>query len=252
MTAHLMCCWPIIAACWLSPNSDSGSYDVSPADTPSASVSYLHAMSFLDANNDRRIDKRELSAGQQTAAVLLMLSWNDCDRDRDGSISRDELERAASTAAQTMTEPQSEATAEVEQQAEADLAQAVPLAVLLDRLAANERYAAEIAALRSAVENLDDDEAVYTYIDAHPALYPHLLPAVRTWVRYCPVRPALRPYAKPAPRLRPLPPVNRPVPPRAGEPAHKPPQPAPHGKAVKPAGPPAHNAGPKPPPGGRR
>lgn len=221
-------------------------------DTPDSGIAetpatYLHEMKFLDRDHDRRINERELATGQQMAAMLLMLSWDECDRDHDGNISRDELEQAAATAMQALLEEQSQADAETEQQAEQDLAQAVPLELILDRLAADQSYAAEVAALREAVKDLDDEDVV-TYVFDHAKRYPHLAPVVRTWVRHYPVRPALRRYVKPHPywRHRPAvkPEVRKPVvkpgkpgprkaPPRAVKPKPKP-RPAPKPRRGRP------------------
>ena len=174
----------VAAMTWLSPPEDSGS-----------GQDYAREMKYVDADGDGQIDARELAAGQQMASMILMLSWDECDRDNDGSISPAEFQVAAEKAVQALLEVDSES----EQQAQDDLAEAVPLALLLDRLAADERYAAEIAALRAELEDADDS-TVIKYINQYPSRYPRLTPLVHTWARHYPVRPEVRRLVKPVPK----------------------------------------------------
>jgi len=145
-------------------------------------------MMFLDTDGDHKIDARELAAGQQMAAVVLTLSWDTSDRDADGTITLGELQTAAEEANQALLE----ADATDEQQAEDAIGKLLSLRVLLDRLAGEEQYADEIAALREAVEDLDDSDAVVTHLVTYAKRYPHLSPVVRTWRRYYDVRSDLR------------------------------------------------------------
>ena len=43
---------------------------------------YLREMRYIDADRDRQIDAREFADAQQSASMLLMLSWEDCDKGR--------------------------------------------------------------------------------------------------------------------------------------------------------------------------
>jgi hypothetical protein len=239
MSVRLITCWPALATLWLlsPPGPATAAEDPPPAKSTTPPTTYVNEMRFLDLDRDRRIDQRELATGQQMAAMILLLSWDECDRDGDGSLSHDEFEQAAATAMQALLEEQSETDAE--EQAEQDLAQAVPLELILDRLTADERYADEVADLRDAVEDLDDDEDVVTYVFRNAKRYPRLTPVVRTWVRHYPVRPDLRRHAKPHPKWRYLRPAkakpHKPVKPapRAGKPA-RPGKRAQPGKPAKP------------------
>jgi hypothetical protein len=199
-----------------------------------AVTSYAREMQYLDADGDKRIDAGELAAGQQMASMMLMLTWENCDLDGDGSISPAEFQAAADQATQALLQAESES--EAEQEAEDALARAVPFDVLLDQLAQDDRYADEIAALREEIEDLEDDEATVTYVTRYPERYPHLAPVVRTWVRHYPVRPGLRRLVKPSP-LR----LHRPP---AKAKSVRPPKPGPKAGKLKPKKPP--KAGKKP------
>jgi hypothetical protein len=217
----------IVALCLYLP-SDSTAQDPRPAKETDEAKSLFPMMKFLDRDRDRQIDADELAAGQEAAALLLVLSWSDCDRDEDGAIDLAEFQAAVTEARQSLAEVEPE----VEDQAVQDLASAVPLSLLLGRLSADDRYADEIASLREAIEDLDDEEAVVTYVTHYPRRYPNLTPVIRTWGRYYPVRSALRrhfhrwPHRPPAhvkpakprgpgPKARPKPkPGPRPKPPR--------------------------------------
>jgi hypothetical protein len=197
-------------------------------------------MRYLDIDGDRQISAKELAAGQQMASMMLMLSWDACDRDGDGAISLEELQPAADEAMQTLLETDSES----EQKAEEELARLMPLRLLLERLAENEEYSAELAALRAAIEGLDDDDAIITHITTYPRRYPHIAPIVRTWYRYYPVRPGLRRHLRPLPpRHDPPGPKVKPGPrpkPKAGRPGPR--------KPPKPGGKPKPKPRPKPKP----
>ncbi len=196
MTAPLIACWAAVVFLGLIPQDIGRSLSERDKTDSLAPPTYLDEMRFLDCNHDRRIDERELAQGQQMAAMILTLSWEECDSNGDGGISVDEFEHAAAQSMSELLEMESETDTDIEQQAEEDLAGAVPVGLLLERLASQERYADEVAALREAVEDLDDDDAVVTHIVANPKRYPHLTPAVRTWVRHYPVRPELRRHVK--------------------------------------------------------
>lgn len=155
------------------------------------SKSYVREVRYLDADRNGKIDTEELAAGQQMASVLLMLSWEECDRNGDGVLRVSEFASAAIEMRQTLLEAESESDGAAEEA----LARALSLRVLLDRLATDEQYADELAELREAVEDLDDDEAVVTHIVRNPALYPRLMPVVGTYIRHYPVRPPLRRFA---------------------------------------------------------
>lgn len=185
-----------------------------------AAPDWSQAMRQLDANHDRRLDADELARGQELAAVLLSLTWEDCDRDHDGVVRPAEFEAAAGAARQTLAG----STVGESDDATAQLAEALSLGVLLEQLGSDATYADELAALREAVEDLDDDETVYTHIIQNPARYPKLLPLTRTYVRYYPLRPALRRYYHP----------RHPLAARYRVKAHPHPKPGPKAPAVKP------------------
>jgi hypothetical protein len=220
--------------------TDAEQKETPDAESPAPAAGYARELGYLDADGDQRIDARELAHGQQMASMILMLAWDECDRDGNGEISPDEFRSAADEAMQAMLQADSES--ETEQQAEDTLARAVPLKLLLDQLAGEEDYAQEVAALRASVENLDDDEAVVTYINQYPTRYPHLTPVIHTWVRHYPVRPELRRLVKPLPprayhpsaKVKSHPPRRGP---KAGKPGSKKP-PRPGGKPPRKGPPP--------------
>jgi hypothetical protein len=225
-------------------------------DRPQATPEYLHEMRYFDTNSDRQIDAEEFAAGQQLASMLLMLSWDACDLDGDDAVSFAEFRTAATAAMRTLLEADSES----EQQAEDELARMLPLKLLLERLSEDGKYADEVAALREAIEDLDDDDAIITHIAAYPKLYPHITPILRTWYRYYPVKPGVRQHLRALPaRAHPLKPKAKaagqvkPKPkPKAGQTGAKRPR-----KHAGPAGKPKPKAGPKPkggskPKGGRQ
>ena len=177
----------IVALCLSLPAGALGQ-SPQPPTAGDAAGSHFRVMKYLDGDRDRRIDADEFAAGLETASMLLMLSWNDCDRDGDGAIDAEELGAAVAQARQALAEVEPE---DEEEAAEA-LASALPVRVLLDQLAGDDRYADEIADLREAVEDLGDDDAVVSYITRYPTRYPHLSPVVRTWGRYYPVKSGLR------------------------------------------------------------
>ena len=105
---------------------------------------YLSEMKHLDANGDGTIDPQELATGQQLAAMILTLSWNQSDLNQDGVLTEGEFLAAAEAAMQEVLSTQGEE----DSQAEQALAEAIPLSVLLENLARDDQYAEEIAALR--------------------------------------------------------------------------------------------------------
>jgi hypothetical protein len=180
--------WSVIAVLCLCLPSVSLGQESQSAGRTGTEAGYARLVRWLDRNHDLEIDEQELAAGQETASLLLALSWDGCDQDESGSIDVGELAVALAAIKKELAE----VDAAAEAQAEEALANAVSLDMVLGRLAADERYAAEIAALREAVADLDDDEAVVSYITRYPTQYPRLLPVIRTWGRYYPVRPELR------------------------------------------------------------
>ena len=225
------------------------------ADPPTSNAASVSAPGFaaeliyLDGNGDGRIDARELANGQQMASMMLMLSWEACDRNQDGQLTPTEFETAAVEALQSLSSADSRA----DQQAEEVLANAVPLSVLLQQLGGDQGYADELAALRQAVEDVDDEDTVITHVISNPTRYPRLSPVVRTWVRYYPVKPHLRRHVRPN--------VHRPGKPANADRVHAGPKHArKHDKPGKPGvakSPRSHKsakpkAGPRPRPGGRR
>lgn len=191
--------WP----CLLQESESSQQVAPTPG-RPVPVTSYIHEMRYLDTDGDRRIDAKELAAGQHMASMLLMLSWDECDRNGDGTVGLGEFQVAADHAMQALREANNEAA----QQAEDALARAVTMKLLLEQLAREEQYAAEIAALREEIEDLEDDEAVVTYVIEYATRYPRLTPIVRTWVRHYPVKPRLYRLVKPYP-LRPYRPPGK-------------------------------------------
>ena len=181
LTASILCMW--------APQS----VPATPQQQPTGEPGYLREMRYIDVDRDRRIDAREFAEAQQGASMLLMLSWEDCDKDGDGALSHAEFEAAADEAMQALLETDDEA----DESAEDELAELISMQVLIDRLGHSDQYADELAALRAAVENMDDDETVVTHIVQNPTRYPHLVPVVRTWVRHYPVKPGLRRHLKP-------------------------------------------------------
>lgn len=194
-----------------------------PIGRPAPTAGYLREMRCLDTDGDRRVSPKELAAGQHMASMLLMLSWDECDLDYDGAMSLGEFQLAAEEAMQVLRETNTEAA----QQAQDALAKAVTMRLLLEQLSREEQYAAEIAALRAEIRDMNDDEAVVTYIIKYPTRYPRLVPVVRTWVRHYPVHPRLhkvvRPYGirayRPSTRATPVHPAK--ARPRTGTPPPK-------------------------------
>ena len=157
------------------------------------------------------------------ASMLLMLSWDECDIDRDQAVSLPEFQLAADEAMLALRVANSDAA----RQAEDALAKAVTMKLLLEQLSREQQYAAEIAALRAEIVDMADEEAVVTYIIKYPTRYPRLVPIVRTWVRHYPVHSRLHRVVKPY-RVRTYPPSTRMTPvhpaearPRAGSPPPK-------------------------------
>jgi hypothetical protein len=160
---------------------------------PAGPQNFAAEWTYLDADGDGRISATELAQGQRMAAMILTLSLEAGDPDHDGKLTPAEFQAAVTTALQTLASADNEG----EQPADEELARAVPLSLVFQQLSGTDTYAAELAALREAVTNLDDEETVVTHIISNPARYPRLGPLVRTWVRYYPVRPELRRHVPP-------------------------------------------------------
>lgn len=186
---------------WAVPAGDA--QDVGDANTPTEKSSVARELKFLDRDRDGRVDSKELEAGQIAAAALLALTVEDADSNNDGTISAAELEEAVKKAVAQLKEAQEDAAAVAETEGQDALDGAAAAQVILDRLATNEAYRAEIAALRAAVSDLSNDDAVVTYVIDHSTQYPRLAPLFRTWVRYYPAPPVLHRHIRPAPHWRP-------------------------------------------------
>ncbi len=169
-----------------------------PSDAGHAPAAHARTLQFLDLDGDGRIDVRELAAGQQAAAMILLLEWNECDSDRDGTLSTAEFERAAARTMQALLAPRTDDENLEETRARDDLAAAVPLRLILERVARSPRYADEFAALRKSVDDLDDEEEVVAWVFARPTVCPRLGLLLRTWIRSYPVSPGLWRYVTPA------------------------------------------------------
>jgi len=163
--------------------------------------SFAAELTYLDANQDGHIDARELATGQQMASMMLMLSWEACDRNQDGQLTPAEFQAAATDALQALLS----ADSAVDEEAEQALAEAMPVGVLLRQLGRDQAYAGELAALREAVEDVDDDETVVTHVISNPTLYPRLSPVIRTWVRHYPAKSKIRHHVRPHLRRVPKP-----------------------------------------------
>ncbi len=156
-----------------------------PTGTPGT---YATEIKFFDRNNDGKIDQNEFKTGQQAATAFMTLNWNETDRNHDRQISREEFVQSYGT---TYTAAGAVGQTGRNQGTDA-LAQAISLNVILNGLATDQRYAAEINTLRKAISNWNNDETVITYLTTHAQQYPHLLPVVRSWVWQFPVRQELR------------------------------------------------------------
>jgi len=215
---------------FLLVNRPCGGGDLSSGEAGAAAADAAAQVRFLDINGDGAVDAGEFAAGQSAARVMATLRWEECDTDGDGAVSGAEYVAALVATADTVEN--SAIGSEADSEAEAALARALPVSVLLDRLAGEARYADEIAALRAAVEDLDDDEAVVTCLNAHPARYARLRPVIHHWARHYPVRPGVRRLIKPRsaqakPSARQAPPGGRRNPQMArpsGAKPHKPPR----------------------------
>ncbi len=165
---------------------------------------HLRELRFLDVNVDRRIDAKELAAGQYYASMILMLDFDECDRDGDGWIAPDEFHMAAEVAEKEMRETNLEGA----EQAQDALAKAITLKLLLDQLAEDAAYAAEIAALRQEIKDLSDEDVVVSYIIKYPTRFPRLRPILYTWGHYYPVRSSIHKVIRPRPLRFYRPPVK--------------------------------------------
>ncbi len=159
-----------------------------PAGTPGTYGTYGLEIKFFDRNNDGKIDQGEFKTGQQVATAFTTLNWSAMDRNHDGQVTRDEFVQSYGT-----THTATGAIGKTgRNQATDSIAQTISLKVILNGLAADQRYATEINALRRAVSNWNSDEMVINYLTTHAQQYPNLLPVVRSWVWQFPVRQELR------------------------------------------------------------
>ncbi len=204
------------------------------SESPRAPATYARALQLIDVDSNGKVDPAELAAAQQSAAMILALDWAESDTDGDGSLSTIEFVQAATKTMQVLLADGPEAEEAPEQQAQEDLASAIPFSLILERVAKSPRYVDEVAALRKAIEDASDDEEVVAYLVGHPALYPRLMPLLRTWIHSYPVRPGLLRYLKPSaqphtpPAARssnPPPAAHRQSPQRVPPAANKPPGP---------------------------
>jgi len=181
-----------------------------PADSARAPA-YARALQFVDVDSNGKVDPAELAAAQQSAAMLLALDWAESDTDGDGNLNVVEFVQGGTKTMQALLAdgPPAEDT---EQQAQQDLASAVPFSLVLERVARSPRYADEINALRKALGDTSDDEEMVAYVVEHPALYPRLTPLLRTWMHSYPVRPSLLRYLKPSAKPKGGGPIPCPVP----------------------------------------
>lgn len=182
---------------------------------------------FLDADADYQIDSEELNEAQRLAGAIGQLDLQAGDSDLDGVLSPEEL---FSTLLAALAGPGEEEEAEEAEDAaaEAALANALGLPLLLEGLAGQDDYAAEIARLREAVEDLHDEDATVSYLVTHASSYPRLYPVVRVWATRYPTKPHLRRHFAPR-RPHPARPAVRPTKPRpkpAAKPGPKPPKPS--------------------------
>lgn len=193
---------------------------VEPCLAQEADEGHQRLARFLDADGDHQIDSEELNAGRELAAALCALDLQESDSDQDGVLSPDELSAALFDALTTSQEE-----ADEDEAAESAVAQALGLRVLLDQLATQDQYAEEVARLREAVEDLDDEEAAVQYLITNSTSYPRLYPTVRLWAKHYPSKPGVRRHFVPHhPPPRPKAPHAKPKPKPAGKP-RKPPKP---------------------------
>ncbi|MFH1746141.1 MAG: hypothetical protein ABIG44_03755 [Planctomycetota bacterium] len=191
MFTKMRCNWMVVLVVMLGVTQQVSGDDRGPTSGKDPAPGFLREMRFLDVDRDRQIDARELAQGQQMAAVLLSLSWEELDSDGDGTVSHSEFEAAANRALQTQTSAEEDADL-----AEDELFDALSPGLLLSQLSEKEEYAEELAALREAVEDLDDHDTVVTQVIKNPKLYPRLYPVVYTYARHYPHRPAWQAYVK--------------------------------------------------------
>ncbi len=149
------------------------------------STAAIRLMRHVDRDGDRHMDPNELAAAQELAYLLLDLDCEQADADHDGEVSLDELESAVAA----LYDEASDGLSPTDDQAVTMLNRAFSWPALLEQLQQDGQYAAELEALRAAVENLDDVDVVTTHVLRYPTRYPHLTPVLRYYRRfYLPAR----------------------------------------------------------------
>ena len=154
---------------------------------------YLREFYYVDADGDRMIDAKDLASAQYYGSLIDALEFDECDHNRDGVI--DPTEFRLAVAAAEMSRPDDEGADD--DAAYNALASAVTLRLVLDQLSKDALYAAEVAALKEALRDLHDEEAVVEYIIKYPARYPRLRTVVYTWGRHYPVRKTMHRLIRP-------------------------------------------------------
>ena len=87
----------VAVLCWCLPAGSPG--QGSPVGgRPAAMQEQIRLMRYFDTDRDRRIDADEFSVGLETAALVLMMSWSDCDQSGDGWIDLEEFGPAVARA----------------------------------------------------------------------------------------------------------------------------------------------------------
>ena len=187
----------VAVLCWCLPTGSHGQ-DAPGLERSAAMREQLRLLKYFDTNRDRVVDVDEFSVGFEGAALMLMLSWDECDLNGDEAIDLEEFSLAVAEGRRALAQAREE---EYEAEVTEVLASAVTLNVLLDRLALQVEYAVEIAELRQALKDFDDGDVVVTYVLRYPDRYPRLTPVIRTWGRYYPVKSSMRKhFGRPAHR----------------------------------------------------
>ncbi len=153
-----------------------------------ATVDFQRQLDAWDADHNGQLSPGEYAIGQTLGCAVLRLRWEECDQNHDGTVSAAEFKQAAGrTANQMFAEPTAAETA-----AERQLAEMFSLRVVLTQAGTQREYANEVTTLRKAVPDFGDEDAVIAYIVSKPAMFPRLLPLVRTFVHKYPAAPHLR------------------------------------------------------------